>query len=95
VDTGLGEPASDHVDGGAKLAGELCEAGVVLAARHEVAVKIGEPEGVGAVIEAPLLAVGNSEAAVEDQAAWQMGGWGCFPCARGAGSPTAPRDFRR
>ncbi len=63
----LAYEAADHVDGGVKLSGELRQAGVWLAACHEIAVQIGEPEGVGAVVEAPLLAVDDGEAAAEDQ----------------------------
>ncbi len=58
------EQAAADRDGGAKLGGELREGGVLLAAGHEVAVQVGEPEGVGAVVEVALLAVEDGEAAV-------------------------------
>jgi hypothetical protein len=41
-----------------QLAGELGQAGFVVAARHQVAVQVGKAEGVGAVVQAALLAVG-------------------------------------
>ena len=41
------------------------------------------------VVEAALLAVEDSEAAADGQAARQTRWW-CFPCARSAGSPTTP-----
>jgi hypothetical protein len=46
-----------------QLADELGQAGVVLAARHQVAVEVGEPQGVGAVVEAARLAVDDYESA--------------------------------
>jgi hypothetical protein len=49
-------------------------------------------EGVGAVVQAALLAVDHCEAALEHQAAGQTGCWWCFPCAWSAGSPTTPGD---
>jgi hypothetical protein len=63
VDAGLVDEAADHVDGGVQLAGELGQAGVLPAARHQVTVKAGESQGVGAVVEAALLAVDDGEAA--------------------------------
>jgi hypothetical protein len=69
IDAGLCEQTADRVDGGLKLSGELGQAGVVRAARREVAVQVGEPEGLGAVVEAALLAVDDRKAATEDQAA--------------------------
>jgi hypothetical protein len=63
VDTGLVNQAADQVNGGVQLAGELGQDGVVLAACREVAVQVGEAEGVGAVVQAALLAVDDSEAA--------------------------------
>jgi hypothetical protein len=61
VDAGLAYEAADHIIGGMKLAGQLRQAGVCLAACHEVAVQVGEPEGVGAVVEAALLAVDDGD----------------------------------
>jgi hypothetical protein len=63
-----------------------------LTARHQVAVQVGESEGVGAVVEASLLAVDDREAAVQNQttACWCC--WGCFPCAWSAGRPTTLGD---
>jgi hypothetical protein len=85
------QAAGDH-GGGGKLAGQSCEAGLLLAARREVAGKVGEAQGDDAVAQSLLLAVDDREAASEDQAAVV---WCCqwyFPCARGAGSPTTPGD---
>jgi hypothetical protein len=92
VNAGLSEQASDDINAAAKLAGELWQTRVVLTARHQVAVQVGESEGVGAVVEASLLAVDDREAAIQNQttACWCC--WGCFPCAWGAGSPTTPGD---
>jgi len=94
VDAGLGNQAADHVNGGVQLAGELGQAGVLLAARHEIGVEVGEAEGVGAVAKAALLAVEDSKAARDAQAAARQGCLGCFPCARSAGRPTTPGDPR-
>jgi hypothetical protein len=74
VDAGLVDAAADHVNGGVQLAGELGQAGVLLAARHQVAVEVGEPHGVGAVVEAPL-AVDDGKAARDVQA---VARWGCW-----------------
>jgi hypothetical protein len=43
--------------------------------RCQVAVEIGEPHGVGAVVEAALLAVDDRETALDAQAASP---WGCL-----------------
>src|SRR6266540_1161934 len=59
----------DDVAGRTELAGKLGQAGVVLAARREVAVKVVEPQAAGAVVEAALLAVDDGEATADDQAA--------------------------
>jgi hypothetical protein len=84
VDAGLGNQAADHVDGGVQLCGELGQAGVVLAACHEVAVQVGEAEGMGAVVQAALLAVDDSEAALVERAAVR---WWCFPALGVPGAP--------
>jgi hypothetical protein len=93
VDAGLANQAADYINGGVQLAGEPGQAGVLLAARHQVAVEVSEPQEVGAVAQAALLAVDDGEAARDAQAT--AGWWGCwwgFPCARSAGSPTTPGD---
>src|SRR6266498_1143688 len=64
---GVVEQAAGNHGGGGELAGQLCEAGVLLAAGGEVAGKVGEPQGDDAVVQAPLLAVDDGEAAAEDQ----------------------------
>jgi len=61
------EQAADDGDGSAELVGELREAGVLLAARLEVALQVAEPEGVGAVAEAALPAVDDGKAAVDGE----------------------------
>jgi hypothetical protein len=43
VDAGLVNQAADDVDGGVQFCGELGQAGVLPAARHQVAVQVGEP----------------------------------------------------
>jgi hypothetical protein len=65
VDLGLVNEAADHINSGVQLVGELGQAGVLLAARHQVAVQAGEPQGVGAVVQAALLAVDDHEAALD------------------------------
>ena len=49
------QQAAGNHGGGAKLAGQPCEARVLLAARREVAGKAGKALGDGAVLEAALL----------------------------------------
>jgi hypothetical protein len=46
-----------------QLADDLGQAHVLLAAHHKVAAEVAEAEGVGAVVEAALLAVEDGEAA--------------------------------
>jgi hypothetical protein len=92
VDAGLVDEAADHVNGGVKLAGELRQAGVVLAARRQVAVEVGEAEGVSAVVQTPLLTVDGGETASDEEAAVHWGCRWCFPCARSAGRPANPGD---
>jgi hypothetical protein len=77
VDVGLIDEAADYVDSGVQLAGELGQAGVLLAARHQVAIKVCEPKDVGAVVQAALLAVDDRETALDAQAASP---WGCLGC---------------
>ncbi len=100
----ISEPQLDHplseapVGGAAPLpgvqfAGELSQARVVLAARHQVATEVGEPQSVGAVAKVALLAVEDGEAAADGQAAVRWGCWWCFPCVRGAGRPTTQGDL--
>jgi hypothetical protein len=92
VDAGLINQTADHVNGGVQLARELGKAGVVVTARLQIAVQVGESEGFGAVVQAALLAVQDGEAALDGQAVACWGCWWCFPCARSAGSPTTPED---
>jgi len=92
VDAGLVNEAADDVDGGVEFAGQLREAGVCLAARLQVVLQVSEAQASGLLVEASLLAVGDGEAAAEDQTARQMCWLGCCPCARSAGSPTTPGD---
>jgi hypothetical protein len=56
-------------------------------------VKIREPEDVGAIVEAPLLAADDHEAARDDQAARQRCWWERYPCARSAGRPTSALEL--
>ena len=67
MDTGLVNETADHINCGVKLSGELRQAGIASAGRHEVAAKVDEPQGMGAVVEAALLAIDDGEAAAEDQ----------------------------
>jgi hypothetical protein len=69
VDASLVDEAADHVNGGVQLAGELGQAGVLLAARHQVAVQVDEPQRLGAVVQAALLAIKDSKAALNEQTA--------------------------
>jgi len=63
VDAGLVNEAADHMDRGVKLAGEAGHAGVVLAARHEVAAKVGEPQRMSVLVEAALLLIDDGNVA--------------------------------
>jgi hypothetical protein len=67
VDAVLGDEAADDVNGDVELVGELREAGICLAARLEVVVQVSEAQASGLLVEASLLAVGDGEAAAEDQ----------------------------
>ncbi len=66
---GVVKQAAGNHSGDGKLAGQPCEAGVLLAAGGEVAVKVGEPLSDDAAMQAPQLAVDDRKAVAEDQTA--------------------------
>ncbi len=65
----LVEQAPDDQGGGAKLAAQLREAGLLLPARREVAGEVGEPQRPSTRVEHALLAVDHGEAAVDREPA--------------------------
>ncbi len=72
------EQAADDRGSGGKLAGQLGEAGLLLAARHEVAVKVGEPLGTSMIMQAALLLVDDREAATDTEPAERLWWWGLY-----------------
>ncbi len=91
-DAGLVEQVADHRGGGGKLAGQLRGAGLLLAARSEVAGEVTVPLRLGVVVEATLVAVEDRKAAPEGQGARQRCWWWRYTCAWRAGRPTTPGD---
>jgi hypothetical protein len=88
----LGDGTADDRLGGVQMGGELGDAPAVIQQGLQTGTQVGEAQAGGLLLEVALLAVGDGEAAVEDQAGRQMGCWWCYPCARSAGRPTTPGD---
>ncbi len=63
------QEAADDEGSGAKLCGQLREAGLLAGAGLEAAGEVGEAECVGAVVEAAPLAVDDREAAADGEPA--------------------------
>jgi hypothetical protein len=66
---GVVEQAAGNHGGDVELAGQLFEAGVLVAARCEVAGKVGETQSDDAVVQALLLGVDYGEAAADGEPA--------------------------
>jgi hypothetical protein len=88
IDEGL----ADGLLGGIQLGGELGDAAALVQEGVQAGAEVGVAEACGLLVEVAVVGVGDGEAAAEDQTARRADCWGCFPCARGAGSPTTPRD---
>ncbi len=91
-DVVVGDGAADHRLGGVQVGSELGDAPALIQQGLQAAAEVGKAQAGGLLLEVALLAVGDGEAAAEDQAGRRMGCWGCFPCARSAGRPTPPGD---
>src|SRR6266540_1623457 len=80
--------------GSVEVSGELGDAPAVVQQCLQAGAQVGEAQACGLLVEVAVAATLDREATVEDQAARQTGCWGCFPCARRAGSPAAPGETR-
>ena len=70
----VGDGAADHRLGGVQVGGELGDAPALVQQGLQAGAQVGEAQACGLLLEvALLLAVGDGEAAAEDQAGSQMG----------------------
>jgi hypothetical protein len=75
----VGDGAADGRLGGIQVAGKLGDAPAVVQEGLQAAARVGEVQACGLLVEVALLAVGDGEAAAEDQAARLAGCLWCFP----------------
>ena len=90
----IGDGAADRLLGGGEVAGELGDAPAVVQQGLQAAAGVGEAQAAGLLVEVAVVAAVDPEAAVDAEVARQTCWWGCFPCARGAGSNATPEDPR-
>jgi hypothetical protein len=69
----LGDGTADDRLGGVQMGGELGDAPAVIQQGLQTGTQVGEAQAGGLLLEVALLAVGDGEAAVEDQAGRQNG----------------------